>query len=169
MDSDVTDPSRWTPVPWEHPFAVASLSARAGLSNLVAFFFPAEVVLCDVGTARGLMGRPPGVDVAAWCEAARRKAKWVLVVPDREIRRVGVCYRMMQNQVSIARETGSVSASGYRDVRRAAPEVLRYSLLDREETEPAARNLAARFGARFELSTTRAYAFVHRFAPVLTR
>lgn len=153
------------------PFAVTYLSTRSGLSTVAAFFFADRVELCDSG-ALGLMrsdGWKPGVEIAAWCEAMRRKARHVEVVPDGEIRRVRFVHRMMQNELWIAREAGEVDGAGYRGVRRGAPKELRYALLVREQTDSAVNLLAARFGGRFELATTRVYAFVNRVAPLLTR
>jgi hypothetical protein len=47
--------------------------------------------------------------------------------------------------------------------------VYRFLLLEREETGAATQRLARRFGTRFEIAATRAYAFAHRRAPWLTR
>ncbi len=58
---------------------------------------------------------------------------------------------------------------GYRAVRRPEPAVYRYLLVERKAAEVAIQRLAPRFGARFELATTRAYAVAHRRAPCLTR
>jgi len=152
-------------------FTVTHLSGRFGFSTFTAFFLAEQVVLCDVG-ALGLLrggGWRPGLDVPAWCQETCRKAKHVEVVPDAEIVRVRVLYRMAQNELWITRAADGVDAAGYRGVRRAAPRELRYALMVREQTDPAVRLLSARFGGRFELATTRVYEMVHRVAPLLTR
>jgi hypothetical protein len=152
------------------PFAVASLLARGGLSNAIAFFFADQVVLCDLGALGGPLARPRhDLDLAVFWEATRAKAKRVVVVLDPEISSVRVRLRMMQHELWIMHHTGDIDHAGYRGVRRAEPAVHRYALLQRDEAEPAARLLAERFGPRFELATTRAYAFVHRLSPLLTR
>ncbi len=152
------------------PFAVTSLAARFGLSEATAFFFAGEVVLCEFGVTAALGAQVRyDADVTAWCEAARAKATRVMVLPDPEISNVRLRFCMMQHELWVAHETGGVQHHGYRRVRRAAPRVHRYALLQREEAERAARLLGERFGPRFELATTRAYAFIHRVSPLLTR
>jgi hypothetical protein len=153
------------------PFEVTGLSARAGLSTVSAFFLADHVVLCDLGAAGVLRsdGWRSGVDVADWCEETQKRARRVEVVPDGEICGVRVVYSMMQHKLWIARDTGGAHAVGYRGVRRATPRNLRYTLLERAQTEYAVSLLSTRFGGRFELTTTRVYSFVHRVAPVLTR
>src|SRR5262245_32420620 len=169
LDPEVRAVAMWTSMRGE-PFAVASLLARAGLSNVIAFFFADQVVLCDFGMIGGPQARSRhDVDIAVWCEAMRAKAKRVVVVLDADISSVRVRLRMMQHELWVMHQTGDIDHAGYRGVRRAAPAVLRYALLQRDEAEPAAHLLAERFGPRFELATTRAYAFVHRVSPLLTR
>jgi hypothetical protein len=153
-------------------FAITSLQDCAFRSTL-AFFFTDELVLCSFDVFQALwMAFEPGrrdADVAAWCAAMRAKAGCVVLIPDREIASVRVTFRMTQNLLFIARERRGVDASGYRTVRRPAPAVHRFVLLEREEAAAATHRLARRFGARFELGTSRAYAFAHRHAPWLTR
>jgi len=155
------------------PFAVTGLSSRGGFRNGSAFFFADRAVLCDhdlVNALHGLFGTGPAhADVAAWCEAACASAKRVLVVPDAEIQSVRIGLRMWRNELWIARAADPIESAGYRGSALATPRVHRYELLRREDTDPASRLLAARFGPRFELATTRAYAFFHTIAPVLTR
>jgi hypothetical protein len=107
--------------------------------------------------------------VAAGCEAAQAKSKRVTLVPDVEIQRVRVLFRMQANELWIVRDTEPVAPKGYRSVRRGAPSVTRLTIFPREHSEPVANLVAERFGARFELATTRVYAWTHRLAPALTR
>ena len=100
---------------------------------------------------------PRRADAAAFCAAMRARAECVVAIPDREIASVRVTRRVTQNQLFIARERGGVRAVGYRAVQRPPPTVYRYLLPEGEEAEVATRRLAHRFGARFELATTRAY------------
>jgi hypothetical protein len=98
-------------------FALTSLQDRT-LGSTIAFFFTHELVLCsfDVFQALWMMFDlgPHGADVAAWCVAMRAKAERVVVIPDREIASVRVTFRMIQDQLCIARERSGVSAPGYR-------------------------------------------------------
>jgi hypothetical protein len=153
-------------------FAITSLQDRSFRSTL-AFFFADELVLCsfDVFQALWRAFQPDQryADVAAWCAATRAEAEHVVVIPDREIERVRVTFRMMQHELWVARERGGVAAPAYRAVLRHAPLVHRFLVLDRGEAEPATHRLARRFGARFELASSRPYGFVHHRAPWLTR
>jgi hypothetical protein len=153
------------------PFAVTSLDA--GMSSAVAFFFADEAVLCHLGVAATttavLRGDRREGEVAAWCQAVRAEAKRVVVIPDGEIRSVRIRLRMMPNELSIARDGGGVEPTGYRSTPRAEPAVLRFNLLERAETDQAVRLLAERYRGRFELATTRVFAFMHGVAPLLTR
>jgi hypothetical protein len=153
-------------------FALTSLQDGT-LGSTIAFFFMDELVLCsfDVFQALWMMfdPGPHSADVAAWCVAMRAKAERVVVIPDHEIASVRVTLRVIQDQLFIARERGGVSAPGYRAVRRPAPAVYRYLLVERDAAEVATRRLAARFGSRFELATTRAYALAQRLAHRHTR
>jgi hypothetical protein len=157
----------------DEAFALTSLQDWT-FGSTAAFFFTDELVLCsfDVLQALRMVFEPSlrSADVSAWCAATRAKAARVLVIPDREIASVRVTLRMTQHQLFVARERGGVSPAGYRTVRRPAPAVYRYSLLlEREQVGAVARRLGGRVGARFELATTRAYAFAHHLAPWLTR
>jgi hypothetical protein len=151
-------------------FVLTSLQDQS-FGTTVAFFFSDELVLCslDVFQALFLMFEPEPrrAGVAAFCAAMRARAERVVVIPDREVASVRVTRRMMQSQLFIRHERGGVRALGYRAVHRPAPAVYRYQLLERDEAEAAIPRLDHRFGARFELVTTRAYAFAHRLAPRL--
>jgi hypothetical protein len=152
------------------PFALTSLQDRSFRST-IAFFFAEELVICslDVFQALALLFEPDPcrAGVAAFCAAMRARAERVVVVPDREIASVRVTRRMTQNQLFIKHEWGGVRGLGYRAVQRPGPAVYRYLLLERDEAEAAIPRLDRRFGARFELAATPAYAFVHPLAPWL--
>lgn len=153
-------------------FALTSLQDRT-LGSTIAFFFTDELVLCsfDVFQALWMMFDlgPHSADVAAWCVAMRAKAERVVVIPDREIASVRVTFRMIQDQLCIARERSGVSAP--RVPRRSSPRARGVPLPAGRAQGGGGGDPAPRPSLRcaLRLATTRAYAVAHRRAPCLTR
>lgn len=146
------------------PFAVTSLEAPFGLSDVSAFFFADRIVLCEMGATWEPWHHryEPRGDVAAWCDAMRAAAESVVVVPDHEVESVRVRLGVLRHEIWIARTAGAAEAVSYRDVRRSPPDVLEYTMAGRADAQHAVRLLAARFGDRFDLAPTRPYALVRR-------
>jgi hypothetical protein len=151
-------------------FALTGLTSRGGLSNWVFFFLPGRLVMIDVGIAPALKAgaqagvagaagvtygpqRPAYEHLEAWCEQLRGKAKKVVELRDDEIRSVRLHLRAAAHRLFLEGPEG----------------VQRFALMNRQEADPAASQLAERLGARFETSTSAFYAFVRRHAPFLMK
>ena len=159
-------------------FALTGLMSRGGLSNWVFFFFPDALVTVDVGitpalkggAAAGVLGQFGGEGIfllntlehgprakwgqalRAWLEELRPKAKRVVTLPDADVRAVRLRMRMMAHELWLTGPDGTAQ---------------RFGLLNRKQSEATASPLAHRFGARFTLEKTPAYAFFEKYLPFL--
>ncbi|MDI1475063.1 hypothetical protein [Polyangium sp. y55x31] len=168
-----------TPVPTsEGAFVLTGLTSRGGLSNWVFFFFPTEIVQCDLGILPAVKAgaeagiranldvigeigdttygprRPKGGTAEAWCDALVGKAKRVERLPRERVREIRLHLTAMAHELYVATDEGK-------------PQM--FSLMNRNEAEEVRGLLQARFGERFVLTKSGVFAFFERHAPSLMK
>lgn len=175
----------------EEAFALTGLVSRGGLSNWVFFFFPEELVMVDVGMgpsvkagaqagalsqlgslgdgalanlAFGALGEGimsglsygPQADATrrlqAWRTQLQAKAKNVVGMKDEQVRAIRFRMRLMAHELWLIGADGATK---------------KFGLMNREHAESMMAPLRQRWGPRFEVSKTPAFAFFERYAPFL--
>ncbi|MDI1437485.1 hypothetical protein [Polyangium sorediatum] len=160
----------------EGAFVLTGLASRGGLSNWVFFFFPAEIVQCDLGMMPAVKagaeagiranldvvgelgeqtygpGRPKGGATEAWCDELVGKAKRVERLPCERVREIRLHLKAMAHEFYVTADEG-------------APR--RFSLMNRREAQEVRGLLEARFGERFVVTKSAVFAFFERHAPFL--
>ncbi|MDC3959594.1 hypothetical protein [Polyangium jinanense] len=162
----------------EGTIVLTGLTSRGGLSNWVFFFFPAEIVQCDLGimpavkagavagiranldvvgeigeTTYGPRG-PKGGSAEAWCDELVGKAKRVERLPCEHVRGIRLHLTAMAHELYVTADEDK-------------PRM--FSLMNRSEAGEVRGLLEARFGQRFVVTKSAVFAFFERHAPFLMR
>ena len=152
-------------------FALTGLTSRGGLSNWVFFLFPDRLVMIDVGLAPAIkagaqagIGGGPGADYGpqkgafqpteAWCEELRSKAKAVRELALDQLAEVRLHRRMLAHQLFVRGGDGTT---------------MKFSLMSRDQADPAILVLHERLGERLVITASGPFAFLARHAPFLVK
>ncbi len=160
------------------PFVLTGLTSRGGLSNWIFFFFPKEIVQCDLGVVPavkagaeagiranldviGEMGepvygprQPQGGTLEAWHDAIVAQSKRVVRVPCEQVREIRLHLNAMAHDLYIT-------------IGDDKPSV--YGLMNRAEADRIRGKLQARFGERFVVTKSAVFAFFERHATFLMK